>query len=71
MAAHAAHVTDARSYTPPPALDRLAGTSLLVGLAGLAVLVVGGLLSALRVLPFDRRSSGVRPVGAQPPAFMP
>ena len=53
MAAHAAHVTDARSYTPPPALDRLAGTSLLVGLAGLAVLVVGGLLSALHVLPFD------------------
>ncbi|HYX41832.1 MAG TPA: hypothetical protein VE821_09055, partial [Pyrinomonadaceae bacterium] len=53
MAAHAAHVTDPRSYTPPPALDRLASTSLLVGLAGLAVLVIAGLLSALHVLPFD------------------
>src|SRR5207237_2699422 len=53
MAAHAAHVTDARSYTPPAALDRLAGTSLLVGLAGLILLVIGGALSALHVLPFD------------------
>lgn len=50
----AAHVTaDARSYTPPPALDRLAGTGLMVGLAGLGVLILGGVLSALRVLPFD------------------
>ena len=53
MAAHAAHVTDARSYTPPAALDRLAGTSLLVGLAGLILLVIGGALSAFHVLPFD------------------
>jgi hypothetical protein len=50
----AAHVTaDARSYTPPAALDRLAGTSLFIGLAGLVLLVLGGALSALHVLPFD------------------
>ncbi|HEX8179063.1 MAG TPA: hypothetical protein VF525_05910 [Pyrinomonadaceae bacterium] len=49
----AEYVTAARSYTPPPALDRLAGTGLLVGLAALVVLIIGGALSALRVLPFD------------------
>src|SRR2546423_1250804 len=55
MAAHAthAHVPDARSYTPPPALDRLESRGLLGGLAGLVVLLGGGALSALHVLPFD------------------
>ncbi len=37
----AEHVTEARTYTPPAALDRLQSTALVVGIAALILLVLG------------------------------
>ena len=42
----AEHVTEARAYAPPPALERLQGRALVVGLAALVVCALGAFLSA-------------------------
>src|SRR5216110_2851066 len=42
----AEHVRDARTYAPPPALERLQGTALVVGIVCLAVIGAGGFVNA-------------------------
>jgi hypothetical protein len=42
----AEHVRDARTYAPPPALERLQGTALVVGIVCLLIIVAGGFVNA-------------------------
>src|SRR5256885_1730622 len=42
----AEHVTDARTYAPPPALERLQGTALVVGIVCLVIVAAGSFINA-------------------------